>query len=144
MLRLDFEVFFFGTAIFLSLLRSPCARPDCLDNNPRRFKRLSALSVQLVFQSGQGGKGRCGFAGAGIIVFFLDDIDKIAGKVLDAIRAPIEFNGNDCSVGGSVGISVSPDHANDEDGLIKAADEVMYAVKQAGRNDYRIYGRDVA
>lgn len=74
----------------------------------------------------------------------IDDIEKIAGKVLDAIRAPIDFNGNDCSVGGSIGISVSPDHANDEDGLIKAADEVMYAVKQDGRNDYRIYGRDVA
>lgn len=66
MLRFDFDVFFFGTAIFLSLFRSPCARPDCLDNMARRIKRLYTeamlsgwnLSVQLVLQRSQRGEGR--------------------------------------------------------------------------------------
>lgn len=69
-----------------------------------------------------------------------EDIEKVARKVLDEIRAPIEFNGKDCSVGGSIGISVNPDHAIDEDALIKVADDVMYTVKKAGRNNFRIHG----
>lgn len=71
-----------------------------------------------------------------------EDIEKIAGKVLDEIRAPIEFNGNDCSVGASIGISVSPDHADDADSLIKIADDVMYKVKEAGRNNFMIHDHD--
>lgn len=72
----------------------------------------------------------------------IEDIERIAGKVLEMIRKPIEFKGNDCSVGGSIGISVGPEHGTNEEALIKAADEVMYLVKQAGRNDFRIFGSD--
>jgi len=75
-------------------------------------------------------------------VMSFEDIDKIASKVLEEIRAPIEFNGKDCSVGASIGISVSPDHASDEDSLIKIADDVMYEVKEAGRNNFMIHGYD--
>jgi diguanylate cyclase (GGDEF)-like protein len=71
-----------------------------------------------------------------------EDIEKIAQKVLEEIRAPIEFNGKDCSVGGSIGISVNPDHAMDEESLIKVADNVMYKVKEAGRNNFMIHGYD--
>ena len=68
-----------------------------------------------------------------------DDIEMIARKVLETIHQPIVFNGQDCSVGGSIGISVNPDHAKDEDTLIKLADDAMYKVKEAGRNNFRIY-----
>ena len=67
------------------------------------------------------------------------DIEPIAKKILDGIREPITFNGSDCSVGGSIGIAVSPDHAANVDDLIKAADDAMYEVKQAGRNSFRIF-----
>ncbi len=68
-----------------------------------------------------------------------DDIEQIAEKVLHDIRQPIMFNNADCSVGGSIGISVSPDHAMNSNDLIKMADAAMYQVKEAGRNSYRIY-----
>lgn len=68
-----------------------------------------------------------------------DDIEIIARKVLETIRQPIEFNGQDCSVGGSIGISVNPDHANNVDTLIKLADDAMYKVKEAGRNNFKIH-----
>ncbi|MBO6521866.1 MAG: diguanylate cyclase [Rhodospirillales bacterium] len=67
------------------------------------------------------------------------DIETIAEKILAGIREPILFNGIDCSVGGSIGIAVNPDHAVDTDDLMKAADEAMYEVKESGRNNYRIF-----
>lgn len=67
------------------------------------------------------------------------DIEKIAQKILDGIREPIMFNDADCTVGGSIGIAVSPDHAMNVDDLIKAADAAMYEVKQAGRNNFRVF-----
>ena len=68
-----------------------------------------------------------------------EDLEKVAQKILDHIKAPIEYKNHDCSVGASIGISVSPDHGDDEDALIKLADDTMYAVKEGGRNNYRIY-----
>ncbi len=69
----------------------------------------------------------------------ITDVERIAGKILTGIREPILFNGVDCSVGGSIGIAINPDHAMDTDGLMKAADEAMYEVKEAGRNNFRVF-----
>ena len=65
-------------------------------------------------------------------------VEKVAVQILNSVRNQIMFDSNDCSVGASIGISLYPDHATDEEGLIKKADEAMYAVKKAGRNDFRI------
>lgn len=66
------------------------------------------------------------------------DVEKVAAQILASVRNPIEFSGNDCSIGASIGISLCPDHATDEEGLVKKADEAMYAVKEAGRNNFKI------
>lgn len=69
----------------------------------------------------------------------LDEVKIVAKKILALIQDPIEFNGHDCSVGASIGVSLFPDHATDEDTLTQNADKAMYAAKEAGRNNIRFY-----
>ena len=63
-------------------------------------------------------------------------------KIIAALSAPFDLKGQRCHVGGSIGISLYPDDADDVDKLVKQADEAMYLAKQSGKNTYRFY-RDV-
>lgn len=65
---------------------------------------------------------------------------RIAANILDALKPPIAFEGHQCSVGASIGISIYPDDASDIRMPMKVADEAMYAVKESGRNGYRFAG----
>ncbi|MBF0539567.1 MAG: diguanylate cyclase, partial [Nitrospirae bacterium] len=49
---------------------------------------------------------------------------------------PFYFDGIECSIGASIGISLYPHDAHDTDMLIKKADAVMYQVKALGKNDF--------
>ena len=42
----------------------------------------------------------------------------------------------------SVGVAAFPDHADDAGGLVKAADDALYAAKHAGKN--RVYVADAS
>jgi diguanylate cyclase (GGDEF)-like protein len=62
------------------------------------------------------------------------DAGRIAGKVCDAVRAPLPFEGEPLQVGCSLGISLFPDDATTPQALLELADRAMYAAKaQAGR-----------
>lgn len=63
----------------------------------------------------------------------------VAGKVIEAIAAPLEYNGVECQVGVSIGISLCPDDAETVESLLKCADEAMYAAKAGGRGRYCYY-----
>ncbi len=66
-----------------------------------------------------------------------DNAAQIAEKVIRSVSQPIIINGRQATVGTSIGISLFPDHSEDMDNLIKLADEAMYKVKNAGKNNYR-------
>lgn len=66
----------------------------------------------------------------------------MAGKIIAALSAPFDLKGQPCHVGGSIGISIYPDDAEDIEKLIKHADEAMYLAKQSGKNTYKFH-RDV-
>ena len=70
----------------------------------------------------------------------LDDIEHVAKKILTALADPIPFGEHTCFVGCSIGISLFPEHGEDAQTLSRMADAAMYAVKEAGRNHYRVYG----
>ncbi|QPJ62136.1 MAG: diguanylate cyclase [Candidatus Nitronauta litoralis] len=72
----------------------------------------------------------------------IEGIKKIAGSFLQKIQEPIDFNGRDCSIGGSIGIAIFPDNAEDEKELLKRADKAMYAAKSAGSNNIQFYSPD--
>ena len=61
----------------------------------------------------------------------------VAGKILGELSRPFDLEGQSASVAGSVGIAIFPDDAEDSAGLIRKADEAMYAVKRGGKNGFR-------
>ena len=61
----------------------------------------------------------------------------IAGKVVEILSKPFIFNERQAAIGASVGIALFPDHGEDNDHLIKRADEAMYIIKKAGKNGYQ-------
>ncbi len=56
----------------------------------------------------------------------------IAGAMMSAGSVPIVLDGKPVDVRISIGIALSPDHADDIDSLRRAADEAMYTAKRKG------------
>ncbi|HLP99315.1 MAG TPA: diguanylate cyclase [Sideroxyarcus sp.] len=69
-----------------------------------------------------------------------EDAAQVARKIIAAIGKPFTIEGQTVNIGTSIGISICPDDATDRTTLIKFADEAMYRAKQAGRNNYQLYG----
>ena len=69
---------------------------------------------------------------------------ELAQKILNAVRAPVALAGDRITVSGSIGIAVYPDNGSDRHQLMRAADIAMYSAKEAGRNRYRFYSREMA
>jgi diguanylate cyclase (GGDEF)-like protein len=63
-----------------------------------------------------------------------NDVEKVGKRILGRIAEPLKCNGNDCNVGASIGAKLCPTTGQTEDEILNAADQAMYAAKQAGRN----------
>ena len=68
-----------------------------------------------------------------------DDAGLVASRIVSDISKSYMIHGNDVRISTSVGVSLFPEHSNDEETLIKYADIAMYSAKQAGKNQYRMY-----
>ncbi|MCU7835332.1 MAG: diguanylate cyclase [gamma proteobacterium symbiont of Taylorina sp.] len=69
----------------------------------------------------------------------LEDVEKIARKIIKILSEPFDIIDQQCQIGSSIGIAFYPEHAKNLDELIKKADTVMYDVKNSGKNNYKIY-----
>ena len=67
----------------------------------------------------------------------------IAGAMMSASSVPMSLDGQSVDVHISIGIALSPDHADDIDSLRRAADEAMYAAKRGGGGRLAFAGEDV-
>jgi diguanylate cyclase (GGDEF)-like protein len=82
-------------------------------------------------------------------VIVLSDIHEVmhaetfAAMINATLHEPIIFEGNELSVGVSIGISVYPDHGEDSETLLKAADIAMYQAKREGKNQYKVFDGDM-
>lgn len=73
------------------------------------------------------------------------DAEQLCRKLLSAVAAPIATSiGEAVCTTASIGIALFPDHADSADELIRAADTAMYAAKEAGRNRYALFSRNLA
>ena len=68
-----------------------------------------------------------------------EDVAQVAGKIIAALAEPFDLKGQQCHVGGSIGIAIFPDDAGDLDKLVRLADGAMYLAKQSGKNTHRFY-----
>jgi diguanylate cyclase (GGDEF)-like protein/PAS domain S-box-containing protein len=66
------------------------------------------------------------------------DAERVATRLVDALRAPFALDGDDVYVSASVGIAASGSRS-DPDALLRDADAAMYRAKERGRNRYALY-----
>ncbi|KQW51889.1 MULTISPECIES: bifunctional diguanylate cyclase/phosphodiesterase [unclassified Roseateles] len=72
------------------------------------------------------------------------DAERVAQRVLDALREPIFVGGQECFVTASVGIAIYPRDGQTMADLLRNSDVAMYAVKSQGRNASAIYSPQLA
>ncbi|WP_179299710.1 EAL domain-containing protein [Rubrivirga marina] len=65
--------------------------------------------------------------------------ERVAARVKDALSSPIRVDGNDLSVGASVGIVMARADHCDADAVLREADLAMYEAKRAGRGRSATY-----
>ena len=64
--------------------------------------------------------------------------ESVARKLVDALAQPLAALGQEITLGTSVGVALFPDHTADPDRLLKAADDAMFAAKDAGKGHVRV------
>lgn len=70
----------------------------------------------------------------------LDKAIQVAKRILKAVKIPYEFGKKTIStISASIGIAEYPEHADNLDALITAADKAMYAAKHSGKDRYAVF-----
>lgn len=72
-----------------------------------------------------------------------EDAAEVAEKIVGAFQNVFVLNGREVHVTTSVGAAMYPEDGESATALMKSADIAMYQAKQAGRNGYRLYSRDL-
>lgn len=72
------------------------------------------------------------------------DVERIAAKIMEAMSRPHLLDKHVTTVTFSIGVAIYPDDAESAESLIKRADEAMYVAKQSGRNNFKLYQREVS
>ena len=63
-----------------------------------------------------------------------DQVDRVATRILSALAGSFPLGADHAWVSASIGVALYPQDADDIDGLLKHADQALYAAKDAGRN----------
>ncbi|MEO8142995.1 MAG: EAL domain-containing protein [Betaproteobacteria bacterium] len=74
----------------------------------------------------------------------VDEIARIAGKLLASISARAEVAGHELHLSTSIGVTVYPMDDEDADTLLRNADLAMYHAKQEGRNNVQFFAHDMS
>ena len=69
----------------------------------------------------------------------IQQIRKVAQRVIDTLAHPFAVQGEEVRIGASLGVSIYPRDGRDPETLLKNADRAMYQAKQAGRSNYHFY-----
>jgi diguanylate cyclase (GGDEF)-like protein len=69
----------------------------------------------------------------------LEEVETIAGNLKKSFKKPFFVDDHTVYLSASIGISIYPRDAQNEDNLIQKADAALYRVKELGRNNYQFY-----
>lgn len=86
----------------------------------------------------------CRFAGDEFVIILEsidthDNVRRIAENILKVVKAPYCYQNNELICSCSIGISLSPNHGNDFETLVKRADIAMYYSKSIGGKSFHFY-----
>ncbi|RVU85642.1 diguanylate cyclase [Leucothrix sargassi] len=71
-------------------------------------------------------------------------VAKVAQSIVKALSSKFVLDGNEAFISASIGITLYPDHGTDAEMLIIQADDLMYTVKRAGKNNFAFYDTALA
>ncbi len=66
-------------------------------------------------------------------------VERVAENILSRLAEPFNLDNESAYISASIGITLYPDDASSIDGLLKHADQAMYAAKEQGRNRYHYF-----
>lgn len=72
----------------------------------------------------------------------LEDVPRVADKLLQRLAEPIEHDGQGFQLNASIGISLYPDHGEEPEQLVGLAREAMTKAKAAGKNRWVMHADD--
>ncbi len=82
-----------------------------------------------------------------VVIEHMSDLEtpqRVATKLLGEICRPINIEGHEIHITGSIGISLFPDDASDTESLLRNADMAMYCAKNIGKNTFQPFTNDMA
>jgi len=68
-----------------------------------------------------------------------EDVNHVAGKIVEVLLHPFQVDEYSIRIGVSIGISILPDDGFDEKTLLARADEAMYRVKKSGKSGFCVF-----
>jgi diguanylate cyclase (GGDEF)-like protein/PAS domain S-box-containing protein len=68
-----------------------------------------------------------------------EDVEAIAGKLLERLAAPFLVDEHELFVAASIGIAVHPEAGDGAESLIRGADIAMYHIKGRGKNGHQLF-----
>ena len=71
------------------------------------------------------------------------DAELIALKIHHTLSQPFTMLEQEITISCSIGITIFPEHGDNEEELVKKADNAMYNAKSEGKNSYRFYSEDI-
>jgi diguanylate cyclase (GGDEF)-like protein len=69
----------------------------------------------------------------------VDEVEARAAEIVTTLQQPLTIDGRLLATSASVGASMYPDHADDAEQLLRAADVALFRAKELGRNRYALY-----
>lgn len=88
-------------------------------------------------------------AGDEFTIFFpqlesIDEIERIARRIVLSISETFELSGHSIDIGASVGVALSPEHGASIELLMRAADIAMYCAKSLGGGRHCLFSKQLA
>jgi len=71
------------------------------------------------------------------------DVSHATQDIMNALSLPFELGGQEIFITASIGIAIAPLDGVDVDSLLKNADTAMYAAKDAGKNNYKFFSKEM-
>ncbi|MGH8298371.1 MAG: putative bifunctional diguanylate cyclase/phosphodiesterase [Steroidobacteraceae bacterium] len=69
----------------------------------------------------------------------VEEVERRAAALVATLQQPLTIEGRALATTASVGASLFPDHADDPEGLLRAADVALFRAKELGRNRFALY-----